>query len=164
MKRGLIKFALIFAVSAAGLIIGIQLGPLVYPYKLFMSDSFSGILSIRISRLSEAFTYLNPDALYAYTLFAIVFAISYFAIGLRSAILSAIWALFVGIYFDIMIDGTQANGIYRAYEALLGFRPDDSILAKLGYFAVYGVAMLGPPITLCYLLFRVEKLRSLSVH
>ena len=154
--RSRVRWTLI-AAAAVSFLAGQRLGPVVYPYGQFISDSTADIFSTQLRSFWTTSSYLNPDAIYEAILFAISLSILIMIRRVPTTVFAIVLGAALGIYYDVMIEGAQANGISRGFESFFGFPPEDDGLTLGAYYITYLLAMIALPVAFFSLLSLAGK-------
>ncbi len=110
--KTLVKITLLLLVF----IIGGRFGPLLYPYKLYYSDTYYSLLLMRLRSLGVRYTYIGPHALEGYVGLAVILLLSVKFIKINSTAMLCVTSFVLGLYYDIMINGNVAGSLHVAFD------------------------------------------------
>jgi hypothetical protein len=148
----------ILAISIAYIcyFVGVIVAPLLYPYKMFLSDTWAEIASIQFRSLGRPETYVGSYAVQGYIGLAVIFSVVYFIIKWRIYWHLVIYFFFLGIYYGIMLNGAVAGHLHASFDDAM--RPRLQVLTQLPlYLALPVFLILVLPLLVAYTASRIER-------
>lgn len=144
-----------FVLALSAYLAGKLLAPLVYPYKLFVSDSPAERLTIQLASLARRETFFGPNALAGYAGFVIIFAISLTFFRSRRPAFVLPYYLLLGGCFAVMIEGNRAGYAHASFDQSVG--KTIPLLTDMPFYLLFPlIIMLGLPLLIAFAASRVE--------
>lgn len=146
------------ALALLAYFVGTLIAPLLYPYKMFISDTPSQIIAIQLIALRKIDTYLGWYALQGYLGWALIFAMTRYLFKAHFPGLQVLYFVGLGIYYNLMISGAMAGHLHAAFNDTI--RPWLPVVTKMPLYLILPLLiMLGVPIFVAYVVSGLVNFR-----